>query len=678
MEIRSKSRMFYAVLSFAVVAVATVSFAQKVTTVAGGFVGDGRKATQASFQIPYGWAHDSSGNTYIADSYAQRIRKIASNGTISTYVDGTGIAGYNGENIPASSAQVYYPIGLALDAANELLFADSGNNRVRKVNTSGNVVTLAGNGTPGYSGDGGPATAAELNGPNNIVVDPLGNIYISDNNNNVVRKVDLTGTITTFAGNGTAGFCGDGGPATQACLKFPRGLVFDTKGNLYICDGGNRRVRIVTPAGIINTFAGNGSNTFSGDGGKATLAAIGNPTDLTFANGSLYISNGGDSRVRFVKGGIINTFIGSNPGYDGDGHPPLSSELDSPYGIGFVSTSVMQVVDRFNARVRQLSGGALRTTAGGYIGDNGPATSAAFVLPQSVAFDTAGNMYVLEWSGNRVRKIDAAGNISTVAGTGTSGYTGDNGPATAAQLDFPQGLVVDSSNNIYISDQGNNVIRKVDSSGTITTFSTNANFGGALAFMALDATQTLYVADAGACVVWKIDGGGNATIAAGELFNCGYNGDGIPATSALLNSPWGVAFDSANNMMIADSVNNRIREVNAAGTISTFAGNGTTCDIGTDPCGDGGSATAAALDFPISVRVSGKAVYIADNGDLRIRKVAGGIITGYAGTGIGGYNGDKLPALSTNFDDPLDMAVNPTNGILYYTDDAQSRVRRIH
>jgi sugar lactone lactonase YvrE len=686
METLKRNRNFAGVLALLwliTVLSASLSFAQKVTTVAGGFVGDGRAATKASFQIPTEAVRDKKGNTYVTDQTAQRIRKITSTGIISTYA-GTGIAGYSGDGGPASSARVNYPLGMTLDAAGDIVFADSGNNRVRKIDVSGKISTIAGNGTAGYSGDGGPATLASLNTPWGVTYDSAGNLYISDYFNNVVRKVDTAGTITTYAGkSGPPGYCGDGGPATQACLNGPKGLVTDTHGNFYLADAFNHRVRQVNSAGTISTFAGNGKNGFSGDRGPAKQAKIGTPKGLALNGGLLYIANGGSSRVRSVtlSTGIISTFVGSTFGYDGDNHAPSATQFFSPAGIVSLSSSAMLVVDQLNGRLRRLSGGVVKTIAGGFIGDGSSATSAALVLPQGIAFDSAGNLFVAEFTGNRVRKIDTTGKISTVAGTetGVSGYTGDGGPATSAQLYSPQAVIVDAANNIFISDQTNNVIRKVDgATQTITTFSANPNFGGALAFMAFDAPGNLYAADAGACVVWKIDSGGNATVVAGVLFSCGYNADNIPATTALLNSPWGVGFDSGGNLYIADSANNRVRRVDTAGTISTFAGNGTACPAGTNPCGDGGSSTAAQLNSPITVAVSGGTVYIADELDLRIRKVAGGIISTYAGTGIAGYNGNGLPALSTNLDDPLSLAVNPVNSSLYLVDDVQARVRRVH
>jgi len=667
------------ILSVLLLALVPASFTQRVTTVAGGFVGDGRSAIQASFQFPFGLVQDRNGSTYVSDEGQQRIRRISAAGVISTFA-GTGIAGFSGDGGLARSAQINAPLGATIDAVGDVVFADAGNNRVRKVTPSGVISTIAGNGIGGYSGDGGLATNASLNVPWALVYDTSGNLYISDRNNDVIRKVNTAGIITTFAGNGTQGFCGDGGQATQACFYYPRGLAFDTHGSLYIADGLNHRVRKVSQSGVITTVAGNGQLGFSGDGGQATQAAIGNPRFLVVKGGVLYISNAGQGHIRSVTlgTGIISTYIGSTLGYDGDNNGPLNTQTDGTAGMLALSSSSMSFVDAGNARVRRLSGGLVNTVAGGFIGDGSSATSAAMVFPQGVAFDNAGNLFVAEWSGHRIRKVDTTGKISTVAGKGISGYSGDGGQATAAEMWFPQAVIADSSGNLFIADQGNNVIRKVDSSGNISTFSADPNFGGGLSFMAFDSAGTLYVADAGACTVWKLDSSGVATDVAGVPFVCGYNGDNIQATSAQLNQPYGVTFDAAGNLYIGDYGNNRVRMVNPGGTMTTFAGDGTACATSTSSCGDGGSATTAQLNSPLGLAVSGSTVFITDEADLRIRKVTGGIISTYAGTGNSGYNGNGLVATSTNLDDPIDVAINPVNGALYLVDDVQARVRKVH
>jgi trimeric autotransporter adhesin len=652
----------------------TVGNAQKLTTIAGGFVGDGKPAIAASLQEPYFVAQDSAGNTYVTDYAAQRIRKISAAGTISTYA-GTGIAGFNGDGVSAAQAKINFPTGIVFDSAGNLVFSDSLNNRVRKIDSAtGTISTIAGNGIAGNSGDHGPATSATLNSPYGLAYDPSGNLYISDFYNYVVRKVDTTGIIVTFAGNGIPGYSGDGGPATSASLLYPEGLVTDSKGQLYIADGLNCRVRVVNRAGIINTVAGNGSFGFGGDGGPATSAAIGIAQGLTLRNGTLYLTgNSAFSRVRAVNlsTGTISSYAGSTRGFDGDNNPLLSSEFNDPIGLWFATNGNTLVADTINGRVRKAVAGVSRTIGGGFIGDGGLATSAAFQHPQGrMATDHSGAYYIAD--ADRIRKVTASGKINTMAGSGVTGYSGDGGPAVSARLSAPLGTAVDSAGNLFIADTGNKVIRKVDSTGTISTFVTNTGFG-TLAGMAIDAAQNLYVADASTCVVWKITPAAGVSVVAGDaaLF-CGYNGDNIMATTAQLGSPFGIAVDAAGNIFIADQFNNRIRKVDPAGIITTVAGNGTE-----GFSGDGGAATAAELNLPLDVAVAANGtMYIADTYNLRIRTVKGGIIQTLAGTGVMGFNGEGLAAKNANLDFPLAVVVN-LNGIPYVEDAIQHRVRKI-
>jgi sugar lactone lactonase YvrE len=655
----------------------TVSLhAQTVKTTAGGFVGDGGSATKATLDFPVFVAQDKGGNLYISELEGQRIRKVTLAGAISTYA-GTGIAGFSGDGGPAKAATLSNPTGLTFDPAGNLIVADQGNNRIRKIDTTGTITTIAGTGAIGYSGDGGPALLATFNAPYAVAYDAAGSLYITDILNYVVRVVNTSGIISTYAGNGTAGYRGDGGPATSSSLNFPRGMAFDSSGNLYIADTANHRVRVVNPAGTINTFAGNGVRGYGGDGGLATNARIGNPRGVAVHSGRLYISNGGQATTRSVviSTGIIRTYAGygfAGFGYDGDGNALLSSRFAIPSGLLFSSTGNLLIVDSQNQRLRRAARGAMRTIAGGFIGDHELATAAALVVPEAIAFDRSGNYYIADSAGNRIRKVSASGKISTVAGTGVSGYSGDGSNATVAQLWYPLGVALDSSENIFISDNINNFIRKVDTSGNISTFATNPNFSG-LGAMATDSSNNLYVVDQGTCVVWKVSPLGIVSVVAGVEFVCGYNGDNISATTAQLNAPFGVALDSAGNIFIADAGNNLVRKVDTAGIISTFAGNGT-CGF----FGDGGPATSAELCFPQGVAVTkGGTVFIADTLNFRVRQLASGTITTYAGTGLTGYNGDGLAALSTNFDDPVAVGIHP-NGVVYVVDDSTNRVRKIH
>lgn len=652
-------------------------FAQTVKTVAGGFVGDGGLPTNAAFQEPFFIAQDTAGNLYVSDFSACRVRTIAADySAISTYA-GTGICGYTGDKHLAKDATLGLPTGLAFDNSGNLYIADGTNNVIRKVNKKGVITTFAGTGAAGYSGDNGPAKDATFLQPFGLVFDGAGNLYITDIGNHVVRKIDTSPNhiITTYAGNGTYGYSGDGGPATDANLSYPRGMAVDGKNNLYIADTDNFRVRVVDhKTHNINTFAGDGSATFSGDGGPAINAGIGRATGLTFHKGAIYL-NGVRSRVRYVpiSSGIINTFAGSFYGYDGDNQALLASEFARPIPF-FDSAGHLIVVDSFNARVRKATGsGVMKTIAGGFLGDGQKGTSAALVQPENLAFDSAGNYYIADAGGNRIRKVDGSGNITTVAGNGISGSGGDGGPATAANLYYPEGVVPDSNGNLYIADTFNGVIRKVDASQNISTFAADPNFSD-LTSLALDTSGNLYSADDGACVVRKITPQGAISVVAGIEFNCGYNGDNIPATSALLNGPFGLAVDAKGNLYLGDYANNRVRKVTSGGIIKTIAGDGN-CGF----TGDGGPATSAEVCLPwgVAVNAAGTTVVLADLGNLRVRKIVKGTINTVAGSGNFGYNGEGLAALSTNLDDVVAVALGPKN-VVHFVDDQTTRVRRVH
>jgi YVTN family beta-propeller protein len=648
----------------------------KVSTVAGGYVGDKGSATKAALGAPYSSILDSAGNLYITDAFLNRVRKVDTSGTITTYA-GTGMWGYNGDNIPANKAMLGNSQGLALDPSGNLVIADGGNGRIRKIDhSSGKIITIAGNGLFADTGDGGPAVNAAIGQAFSLTYDSGGNLYIAVVGNLggcVVRYVDTSGNIHTAAGNGTCGYSGDGGPAKSAELNNPRGVAFDASGNLYIGDTDNCVVRKVNASGIISLFAGIVGNCgFSGDGGPATSAAIGRPTSLIVRNNLLYISNAGKQRVRQVdlSSNIITAYAGSFWGYDGDGHSLTATEFVGPRFSLFDSSGNPIFNDGFNARVRKATSGIVNTIAGGFVGEGVKATATGFGLMEALAIDKSGNLYIADETGNRVRKVNG-GIISTIAGNGISGYSGDNvtGGAANAELNEPQGVAVDSNGNVYIADTFNGVIRKVDTSDTITTFASNGNFSNLLQ-MGVDSSNNLYVADNSACVIWKITPAGVVSVAAGVLNTCGYNGDGISATTAQLNGPYSVTFDSSGNMLIADWLNNRVREVNTSGNISTIGGNGT-CGY----TGDGGSATAAEL-CPNSVAVdkSGN-IYVADFAFLKIRKLKGGTITTFAGRGFG-FNGDGLWPLYTSFDDPVAVAVD-SKGAVYELDDWDHRVRKM-
>jgi len=348
---------------------------------------------------------------------------------------------------------------------------------------SGIISTVAGSGESGnlgggYSGDGGTATLAQLKYPREMAFDSNGNMYIVDQDNNRIRKVDTSGFISTVAGNGTAGYSGDGGTATLAQLKYPNGVAFDSNGNMYIADQGNYRIRKVDKSGIISTVVGTGTSGYLGDGGTATLAQLKYPREVAFdSNGNMYIADNifirkvdTSGKISTIAGKSINGFSGYHP-YLGDGGPAISAEICCS-GLAIDSNGNIYIADSWNHRIHKVDSSGIITTVtgngvggfggtGGYSGDGGPAIEAQLNTPNGVAFDSSGNMYIADSNNNCIRKIDSSGKISTVAGNGSPGFAGDSGSAIAAQLFFPLKVAFDTSGNMYITDLLNHRIRKV-------------------------------------------------------------------------------------------------------------------------------------------------------------------------------------------------------------------------
>ena len=340
----------------------------------------------------------------------------------------------------------------------------------------GTIATVAGTGDSGtgdygFSGDGGPATQANLAWPTGVALDGQGNLYITDLDNNRVRRVDAAGMIATVAGTGDYGSRGDGGPAAQAALHWPEGVALDGQGNLYIADGGNHRVRRVDAAGTIATVAGTGAEGFGGDGGPATQAELAGPAGVALdGQGNLYIAEFYNHRVRRVDAaGTIATVAGTGAeGFGGDGGPATQAELAWPYGVALDGEGNLYIADHGNHRVRRVdAAGTIATVAGtgaeGFGGDGGPATATQTELawPAGLALDGQGNLYIADHGNDRVRRVDAAGTIATVAGTGAEGFGGDGGPATQAELAGPVGVALDGQGNLYIADPGNHRVRRV-------------------------------------------------------------------------------------------------------------------------------------------------------------------------------------------------------------------------
>jgi uncharacterized protein (TIGR03437 family) len=528
-----------------------------ITTVAGtgarGYTGDGGPAASAQLDQPFGVAVDTVGNIFIADTGNFRVRKVSLAGIITTVAGSAGIGA----------------ISVTMDSSAALYIADPFQNVIRKLTSDGIITTIAGNGSAGKDGDGGPALSAELNYPVGVVVDSAGNIYIGDQKNKRIRKIISSGTISTltesvdapsgialdtagnlyvadggdevrsvgliggfriakispngtvtrFAGNGTAGFAGDDSPATGAQLHNPMSVATDNVGNIYIADTGNSRVRKVSSQGVISTVAGNGRPLqATSEGATATETSVNVGSIVLDGAGNLFIADYFFSTIHKVSpGGIITTVAGGGTGGIGDGGLATSATLQHPQGMAFDGNGNLFIADSGNSRIRKLSttSGIITTVAGngdfGSAGDGGQATSAELGTPGAVAVDNNGTLYIAD--GYRVRKVSSTGVITTVAGTGAfhgnqpTDNIGDGASATKAEIN-PYGITVDTAGDLYIVDGGHARIRKVTSDGIITSV-------------------------------------------AGKGFN-GYSGDGGIASSAGL-APSNITVDPAGNLYIADN-----------------------------------------------------------------------------------------------------------------------------
>lgn len=627
--------------------------AGEITTIAGGipFLGDGGSVQNANLRVPRSIAIDGNRNLYISDSAHNRIRKVDPSGTITT-VAGTGTSGVSSDGGPAISASLdLLPSGaVAIDTAGNLLIAETTNNRVRKVNTStGIITTVAGTGEPGFAGDNGPATSALLSFPDSIAVDNTGNIYIADSNNHRIRRIDAqSGIIITVVGTGKGAFGGDNGPATAAALNLPRKVLLDKDGNILIADTNNHRVRLVDArTGIIRTVAGNGNKGFSGDGGMATNASLSGPLGLALGpDGILFVADSGNNRIRKVdlKNSSISTIVGGGmPGMpkNGDDGPANRAFLSNPQDLVIDGTNNLLIVDSNNSVIRAVNrNGTIKTIVGSgmsnFSGDGGPVSRAGIDIPFSggVISDRQGNIFFIDQTNNRIRKIDRNGIITTVAGNGQMGFSGDGGPATSASITMPFGITIDPLGNLIIADTGNHRIRRVDRSGIINT----------------------------------IVGTGMP----------GFNGDGGPATSAMLMAPMAVAADRTSGLLIADSGNNRIRQVDLQngmlGNIRTIAGNGTK-GFG----GDGGPGPQASFNGITSLITDPMGnLIICDQDNNRIRMLDGktGMVRTIVGNGMPGFSGDNGLAIKATLRRPVAVALDD-NGDLLISDSFNHRIRRV-
>ena len=587
----------------------------------------------------------------------------------------TTIAGNLQDGLQAINSSVTEPIGLAIDKSGNIYFAEYESNRIRKISAcTGIITTIAGNEIMGFSGDGGPATSASLNNPSSIAIDNRGDIYISDWRNYRIRKVSATtGIITTVAGNGLNGFSGDGNLATLARISDLGQMAVDTFGNIYFVDRTNNRIRKVSAStGNISTIAGDGTTHLiyqpygivCDNSGNLYLSSNNQILKLVINSGELttlktypsgytkpgYMALDASGNIYFVDGiypwiqkvsistGTTTTVAGNETkGNSGDDSLATLAKLWSTSAIAFDPAGNFYISDFYNNSIRKvtLNTGIITTIAGNgnKVGDGNAASSSFLNYPSQTVIDRSGNMYIADQDNNRIRKVEAkTGIISTIAGTGIAGYNGDNIPAISALLNYPSGIALDRIGDIYIADQVNNRIRKITAiTGLITT------------------------------------------IAGIEV--AGYNGDSILAISAKINDPEGIALDSSGSIYFCDRGNSRIRKITATtGIITNVAGNGT---FGFS--GDNSNATLAKIGGPNGIAIDGSGnIYFSEDLNHRIRKVTAntGIITTVAGNGIAGYGGDSDSATLAKINSPRGIAIDGS-GNIYIADFGNNRIRMI-
>jgi trimeric autotransporter adhesin len=685
---RRSLSVIFASIGFSVLclalAPATALAQNTISTYAGG---GSFGTTPATLDLPgpSGAIRDTAGNTYIAAPYSTDVFKA--NATTVTTLAGLGYETYSGDGALATKAGLDLPTALAIDSLGNIYISDPGGSRIREITTNGKIQTVVGSGTKcepetGTCGDGGSATSTNvaLNLPNAIAVDANGNIYIADSSDQRIRFVNKTtkaitiagvtvqpGDIQTIAGTGNicasaTSPCGDGGKATLATLSFPEGIAVDSIGNIYIADTRDNRIREIVAGSVnITAFAGSGIACVSaksptcGNGSSLLGAQFHLPMGLYLdPNNNIYVADSLDQEIRFINvtAPSVSTVAGNGTqGFSGDGGVATSAQLNLPGSVFLDNAQNLVISDTGNQRVRVVTAGNISTFAGGGSGgDGGPSASATLADPYNVAEDGSGNVYVADSANNRIRKIAPGGaSITTVAGTGNSGYSGDGGPATIATLNAPTMVILDTEGDLFIADAGNSVIREVSAAtGNISTF-------------------------------------------AGTGFACTQNapgcGDGGPATSATLSDPIAIAFDTEGNLYISDYTAVRIREVFAStGNIKTFAGTGGICANPVGKCGDGGLATSALLDHPAGLAIDQhNNVFIDDSQNNRIRWVPSsttsgcptvGDICAYALNGAAHLQGDGGPALQGGMWNPQELAVDPS-GNLYIGGGNESVVQRV-
>jgi hypothetical protein len=657
------------------------------TTLAGHPGGSGTNdgtGSAARFSNPSGVAVDSAGNVLVADGANQTIRKVASTGVVTTLAGSPGA--YGSADGTGSAARFWNPSGVAVDSAGNVFVADSQNGTIRKVTSAGVVTTLAGSAGAWGTADG-TGSAARFNHPSGVAVDSTGNVFVADTWNDTIRKVTPAGVVTTLAGRAGAWGTADG-TGSAARFYYPYGVTVDSTGNVFVAEQYNHTTRKVTQAGVVTTLAGSAGTSGSADG-TGSAARFNDPCGVAVDSaGNVFVADSGNNTIRKVtSAGVVTTLAGSAGNSGSADDTGSAARFFLPQGVAVDSAGNVFVADSGNNTIRKVSSAGVVSTLAGM--------ALQFHSPRVAAVDSAGNVFVADELNDTIRRVTSAGVVTTLAGT--EGHSGSaDGTGSAASFWWPLGAAVDSVGNVFVADGGNSTIRKVTPAGVVTTLAgsagvsgTNDGTGSAARFgacngntcymtcgVAVDSAGNVFVADDGNNTIRKVTSTGAVTTLAGSPVDA--NGDGWPdagyadgtGSAARFYRPSGVAVDSAGNVFVADSGNNTIRKVTSAGVVTTLAGS-----AGSFGSADG-TGSAARFNDPCGVAVdSAGNVFVADTVNHTIRKVTpAGVVTTLGGSAgvVGWVDGTGSAA---RFNDPFGVAVDSA-GNLYVADSNNNAIRK--
>ena len=595
-------------------------------TFAGNAYGGNGSGSQAIFNFPQATAVDSAGNVYVADTYNYTVRKITPAGVVTTLA---GLAGYDRPYTDAtgSDARFNYLNGVAADSAGNVYVTDF-SNTIRKITPAGVVTTLAG--TPGvYGSADGTGSAAQFWQPWGIAVDSAGNLYVADQGNSTIRKITPAGVVTTIAG--AAGMFGSAdGSGSAARFNAPDGIAVDSSGNLYVADTLNSTIRKITSTGVVTTLAGTPGGIGSADG-TGSAARFNYPDALTVAGTTLYVAEAYNSTIRKVTStGVVTTFAGTAGAFGNVNGTGSAVRFNSPYGVAATSTGIIYVADSGNHEIRKITparavttfAGSATTDGGGIGSSDGTGRTARFNYPNGVAV-TGTTVYVADTFNSTIRKVTSTGVVTTFAGTAGAVGSADG---TSAQFHDPYGIAADKAGNVYVADTSNSTIRKITSAGVVTTLAGAAG------------------------VLGNVDG---------------------PGSAAQFYYPFAVAVDSGGNVYVADTYNYTVRKITPAGVVTTLAGL-----AGYDGSTDGtGSAARFGYLNGIAADSAGN-VYVTDLSYSTIRKITpAGVVTRLAGT-PGIYGSADGTGSAAQFDYPRGIAIDSTKN-LYVSDQYNQTIRKI-